>query len=140
MRKPRIESRPVGGRPRGLFCLSAIDPPKKKEAVTGVNPVTSDGLGRLRPPAPPAGPPRLSPKLAFDAQSRPSARRSAAALGRHNAALARLLRTAAPDHGAVAEKLELILRHQVFELSFGEASLEAVRRDVRRFAGGDSHT
>lgn len=27
MRKPRIGSRPVRGRPRGLFGLSAIDPP-----------------------------------------------------------------------------------------------------------------
>jgi hypothetical protein len=35
----------------------------------------------------------------------------------------------------VAEKLELILRHSVFELNFGEASLAALRRDVRRFAG-----
>ncbi|HEX8193120.1 MAG TPA: hypothetical protein VF552_09485 [Allosphingosinicella sp.] len=57
------------------------------------------------------------------------------ALGRHNAALSRLLRAAAPDLGAVAEKLELILRHSVFELSFGEAALEALRRDVRGFAG-----
>jgi len=57
------------------------------------------------------------------------------ALGRHNAALSRLLRAAAPDLGAVAEKLELIVRHSVFELSFGEAALEALRRDVRGFAG-----
>ena len=57
------------------------------------------------------------------------------ALGRHNAALARLLRTPAPDLGAVAEKLDLILRHSVFELSFGEASLAALQRDLRRFAG-----
>ena len=27
MRRPRIGWTPVGGRPRGLFCLSAIDPP-----------------------------------------------------------------------------------------------------------------
>ena len=57
------------------------------------------------------------------------------ALGRHNRALARLLRTAAPDLGAVAGKLDLILWHQVFELSFGEACLAALQRDVRRFAG-----
>jgi hypothetical protein len=56
-------------------------------------------------------------------------------LGRHNAALSRLLRARAPDLRAVAEKLELILRHKVFELSFGEAALEALRRDVRGFAG-----
>jgi hypothetical protein len=57
------------------------------------------------------------------------------ALGRHNAALARLLRTPAPDVAAAAEKLDLILRHQVFELTFGEASLAALGRDLRRFAG-----
>jgi hypothetical protein len=57
------------------------------------------------------------------------------ALGRHNAALSRLLRAAAPDLGAVAQKLELIVRHSVFELSYGEAALEAVRRDVRGFVG-----
>jgi hypothetical protein len=62
-----------------------------------------------------------------------------AALGRHNAALARLLGAAAPDLKAVAGKIELIVRHQVFELSFGEAALEALREDVRRMAGGDSH-
>jgi hypothetical protein len=56
------------------------------------------------------------------------------ALGRHNRALSRLLRAAAPDLGAVAEKLELIVRHSVFELSFGEAALETLRRDVRGFA------
>jgi hypothetical protein len=54
------------------------------------------------------------------------------ALGRHNAALARLLRVAAPDLHAVGRKLELILRHQVFELSFGEAAFEALGEDVRR--------
>lgn len=57
------------------------------------------------------------------------------ALGRHNAALARLLRTRAPDLAAVARKLDLIMRHTVFELTFGEASFEALRRDVRGLAG-----
>jgi len=56
------------------------------------------------------------------------------ALGRHNAALARLLRTPAPDFGAAAGKLDLILRHSVFELTFGEASLVGLQRDLRRFA------
>jgi hypothetical protein len=56
------------------------------------------------------------------------------ALGRHNAALARLLRTAAPDLAAVARKLDLFLRHQVFELNFGEGSLAALRRDALRLA------
>jgi hypothetical protein len=56
------------------------------------------------------------------------------ALGRHNAALARLLRTAAPDLAAVERKLDLILRHSVFELTFGESCLEALQRDIRRLA------
>ena len=57
------------------------------------------------------------------------------ALGRHNAALARLLGTPAPDLAAVAKKLDLVLAHAVFELSFGERALEALQRDVRGFAG-----
>lgn len=57
------------------------------------------------------------------------------ALGRHNAALARLLRAPAPDFAAAAGKLNLILRHAVHELTFGEACLAALQRDLRRFAG-----
>jgi len=57
------------------------------------------------------------------------------ALGRHHRALGRLLRTAAPDLGAVGVKVDLILRFQVFELSFGEAALEVLRGDVWGFAG-----
>ena len=57
------------------------------------------------------------------------------ALGRHHRALERLLAAAAPDLAAAAEKLELIVRHSVFELSFGDASLAALREDLRRFAG-----
>jgi hypothetical protein len=56
------------------------------------------------------------------------------ALGRHNAALVRLLRAPAPDLAAVARKLDLILRHSVFELTHGESCLAALQRDVRRFA------
>ena len=59
-------------------------------------------------------------------------------LGRHGAALARLLRAPAPDLGAVAGKLELIVRHRVSELHFGEASMAALRRDVLRIAAGTS--
>ena len=59
------------------------------------------------------------------------------ALGRHNRALARLLRAPAPDLAAAADKLDLILRHSVFELNFGEASLEALRRDLGRMASRD---
>ena len=56
------------------------------------------------------------------------------ALGRHGAALARLLRAPAPDLEAVARKLDLIVRHHVSELAFGEASMTALRRDVLRLA------
>lgn len=56
------------------------------------------------------------------------------ALSRHYAALAKLLRTAAPDLAAVARKLDLILQHQVIELSFGEAAFAALGRDLREFA------
>jgi hypothetical protein len=61
------------------------------------------------------------------------------ALGRHNAALARLLRAPAPDLAAVLRKLDLILRHQVFELSFGEAAFAALRADVQGLAGLSVH-
>lgn len=57
------------------------------------------------------------------------------ALDRHSAALARLLRTRAPDLAAVSRKLDLILRHSVFELNYAEPCLAALQRDVRRFAG-----
>ncbi len=57
------------------------------------------------------------------------------ALGRHSAALSRLLRMPAPDLAAAAEKLELIVRHQVFEARFGEAAIAVLRRDIGRFAG-----
>jgi hypothetical protein len=56
------------------------------------------------------------------------------ALGRHSAALARLLRAPAPDLGAVAGKLDLMVRHQVSELRFGEAAVASLRKDIRRFA------
>jgi hypothetical protein len=56
------------------------------------------------------------------------------ALGRHSTALARLLRAPAPDLAAAAEKLELIVRHQVFEARFGEAAIAVLRKDIRRFA------
>ena len=56
------------------------------------------------------------------------------ALGRHSTALAHLLRISAPDLGAAAEKLDLIVRHHVFELRFAEAAIAVLRRDIRRFA------
>jgi hypothetical protein len=57
------------------------------------------------------------------------------AVGRHGAALARLLRAPAPDLGAVAEKLDLIVQHSAFELSAAEACLAWLREDVGRLAG-----
>jgi hypothetical protein len=35
---------------------------------------------------------------------------------------------------AAAEKLELIVRHHVFEMRFGEAAIAVLRRDIGRFA------
>jgi hypothetical protein len=62
-------------------------------------------------------------------------------LGRFNRALARLLRAPAPDVGALAAKLDLLIAHEAWELDFAEASLGAMRRDALRLAGvnGDSH-
>jgi hypothetical protein len=56
------------------------------------------------------------------------------ALGRHSTALARLLRMPAPDLAAAARKLDLIVRHQLFEARFGEAAIAVLRRDIARFA------
>jgi hypothetical protein len=55
-------------------------------------------------------------------------------LGRHGAALARLLRAPAPDLGAVAGKLDLIVRHRVCELDFAGAAVASLRKDIRHFA------
>jgi hypothetical protein len=52
-------------------------------------------------------------------------------------ALLRLLRVPAPDLAALADKLDLVDRHEVATLTGGEACLAAVRRDAR-LAGGDS--
>ncbi|HEX8466266.1 MAG TPA: hypothetical protein VF620_00500 [Allosphingosinicella sp.] len=56
------------------------------------------------------------------------------ALGRHSTALKRLLRAPAPDLAAAAEKLDLIVRHHVFEASFAGPTLASLRRDIGRFA------
>ena len=56
------------------------------------------------------------------------------ALGRHSAALARLLRISAPDLAAAAQKLEFIVRHHVLEMRFGEAAIAVLRRDMLRLA------
>jgi hypothetical protein len=56
------------------------------------------------------------------------------ALGRHSTALSRLLRAPAPDLAAAGLKLELIVRHHVFEARFAEAAIAVLRRDIARFA------
>ncbi len=56
------------------------------------------------------------------------------ALGRHSTALKRLLRAPAPDLAAAGLKLDLIVRHHVFEASFAQAALASLRRDIGRFA------
>jgi hypothetical protein len=56
------------------------------------------------------------------------------ALGRHSTALRRLLRAPAPDLAAAGLKLELIVRHHVFEASFAAGAVASLRRDIGRFA------
>ncbi len=56
------------------------------------------------------------------------------ALGRHSTALRRLLRAPAPDLAAAGLKLDLIVRHHVFEATFAGPALASLRRDIRRFA------
>jgi hypothetical protein len=56
------------------------------------------------------------------------------ALGRHSTALKRLLRAPAPDLAAAGLKLDLIVRHHVFEARFAEAAIASLRKDIRRFA------
>ena len=56
-------------------------------------------------------------------------------LGRFNRALARLLRTPAPDIAALAAKLDLLLAHEVWELDFAQPCVAALRRDATRLAG-----
>ncbi|HEY0314259.1 MAG TPA: hypothetical protein VGC56_17430 [Allosphingosinicella sp.] len=54
---------------------------------------------------------------------------------RHDAAMKRMLRTPAPDLGALAVKLETLFGEQVWEMRGGALLLAAVLRDARRFAG-----
>ncbi len=55
-------------------------------------------------------------------------------LGRLLKALARLLRTPAPHLPALAEKLDLLVAHQVWELKIAEAALAALQREGRGLA------
>ena len=56
------------------------------------------------------------------------------AVGRQIAALGRLLRSPAPDLGAAGEKLDLIVRHSAWELSFGESAFAVLGEDLKRLA------
>ena len=57
------------------------------------------------------------------------------AVGRHIATLGRLLKAPAPDLSAAAWKLELIVRHAAFELSYSDKAFGVLLADLRRFAG-----
>jgi hypothetical protein len=48
--------------------------------------------------------------------------------------LRRLLRVAAPDVGALAVKIDLMIDHEAATLTGGDACLAAIRRDARRLA------
>jgi hypothetical protein len=56
------------------------------------------------------------------------------AVGRHIGALRRLLRSPAPDVAAAVRKLELIVRHSAWEMSYGEAAFAVLQRDIGRFS------
>lgn len=60
-------------------------------------------------------------------------------LGRHNKALSRLLRIPAPHPPALAEKLDLLVEHEVWELTFAKPCLAALRRDARALAAAQDH-
>jgi hypothetical protein len=51
-----------------------------------------------------------------------------------DAAMCRLLRAPAPDAAALAAKLDLTIRHLVWELTDGDACLAALTRDAWRLA------
>jgi hypothetical protein len=53
---------------------------------------------------------------------------------RHDRALVRLLRTPAPHAAALADKIDLLIAHQAWELRAGEACLAALSADARRLA------
>jgi hypothetical protein len=51
---------------------------------------------------------------------------------RHDRALVRLLRTPTPDAAALADKIDLLIAHQAWELRTGDACLAALATDARR--------
>ena len=54
---------------------------------------------------------------------------------RHDCALVRLLLTPAPHLAALADKLDLLIAHQAWELTAGDACLRSLSEDLRRLAG-----
>ncbi|HEX8580285.1 MAG TPA: hypothetical protein VF655_11930 [Allosphingosinicella sp.] len=54
---------------------------------------------------------------------------------RHDRALVRLLRTPAPHAAALADKIDLLIAHQAWELRAGETCLAALSADARLLAG-----
>jgi hypothetical protein len=53
---------------------------------------------------------------------------------RHDRALVRLLRTPAPNAAALADKIDLLIAHQVWELRAGDACMAALSDDARRLS------
>lgn len=53
---------------------------------------------------------------------------------RHDRALVRLLRTPAPHAAALADKLDLLIAHQAWELRAADSCLAALSADARRLA------
>jgi hypothetical protein len=51
---------------------------------------------------------------------------------RHDAALQRLLRTPAPNAAALADKLDLLIAHQAWELGAADSCLASLSADARR--------
>ena len=54
---------------------------------------------------------------------------------RHDRALVRLLLTPAPHLAALADKLDLLIAHQAWELTAGDSCLRSLSEDLRRLAG-----
>lgn len=53
---------------------------------------------------------------------------------RHDRALRRLLTTPAPHAAALADKIDLLVRHQAWEFTFADAALASLRQDARRLS------
>jgi hypothetical protein len=58
-------------------------------------------------------------------------------LGHLNCTLRRLLRTPAPHLAAMAAKLDLLVLHEMWELTGGDRCITALQHDAHRFASAD---